>query len=68
MYSKNCTISDCSNMKRCGLYIRVSTDKQAKVEEDSLKAQNEFLARHVELKNKLDGAEWVVVDRYVQDG
>jgi len=55
-------------MKRCGLYIRVSTDKQAKVEEDSLKAQNEFLARHVELKNKLDGAEWVVVDRYVQDG
>lgn len=30
-------------MKRCGLYIRVSTDKQAKVEEGSLKAQDEPL-------------------------
>lgn len=30
-------------MKRCGLYIRVSTERQAKVEEGSLKAQNELL-------------------------
>jgi len=55
-------------MKRCGLYIRVSTDKQAKVEEGSLKAQNELLTRHIELKNKLGGEEWVVVDRYVDEG
>ena len=40
-------------MKRCGLYIRVSTERQAKVEEGSLKAQNELLTRRVELKNKL---------------
>jgi hypothetical protein len=52
-------------MKRCGLYIRVSTDRQAKVEEGSLKAQNELLTRHIELKNILGGEEWVVVDRYV---
>ena len=32
-------------MKHCGLYIRVSTDKQAKVEEGSLEAQKALLTR-----------------------
>ena len=44
-------------MKRCGLYIRVFTERQAKVEEGSLKAQNELLTRHIELKNTLNEEE-----------
>ena len=55
-------------MKRCGLYIRVSTDRQAKVEEGSLKNQDYLLTQHVELKNKLGPEPWVVVDRYVDEG
>ena len=41
-------------MKRCGLYIRVSTKRQAKVEEGSLKNQDQLLTQHVEIKNKLN--------------
>lgn len=55
-------------MKRCGLYIRVSTDRQAKVEEGSLKNQDHLLSQHVELKNKLGQEPWVVVERYVDEG
>ncbi|MBI3292420.1 MAG: recombinase family protein [Elusimicrobia bacterium] len=55
-------------MKRCGLYIRVSTDRQAKVAEGSLKAQDELLTRHIELKNRLASEEWVIVDRYIDEG
>ena len=55
-------------MKRCGLYIRVSTDRQAKVEEGSLKNQDQFLTQHVELKNKMNGEQWIIVERYVDEG
>ena len=56
-------------MKRCGLYIRVSTERQAKAEEGLLKVQNELLTRHIEVKNALHQRdEWVMVDRYVDEG
>jgi site-specific DNA recombinase len=55
-------------MKRCGLYIRVSTDRQAKVEEGSLKNQDQLLTQHVELKNKMDGEQWVIGERYIDEG
>jgi site-specific DNA recombinase len=55
-------------MKRCGLYIRVSTDRQAKVEEGSLKNQDHLLTQHVELKSKLGQEQWVIVERYVDEG
>src|SRR3990167_517903 len=55
-------------MKRCGLYIRVSTDRQAKVEEGSLKNQDQLLTQHVELKNKVNGEQWVIVERYIDEG
>ena len=32
-------------MKRCGLYIRVFTERQAKVEEGLLQVQDELLTR-----------------------
>ena len=55
-------------MKRCGLYIRVSTDRQAKVEEGSLKNQDQLLTQHAELKSKIGSEPWVIVDRYVDEG
>ena len=55
-------------MKRCGLYIRVSTERQAKVEEGSLKNQDQLLTQHVQIKSKLQEEEWLIVDRYVEEG
>ena len=55
-------------MKRCGLYIRVSTERQAKVEEGSLKNQDQLLTQHVEIKSKLQEEGWIIVDRYVDEG
>jgi len=55
-------------MKRCGLYIRVSTDRQVKVQEGSLKNQDQLLTQHVEFKNKLGQEQWTIVDRYVDEG
>ena len=49
-------------MKRCGLYIRVSTDRQAKVEEGSLKNQDQLLTQHIEIKNRLGPDQWVIVE------
>ena len=42
-------------MKRCGLYLRVSTDKQVKIEEGSLKNQDHLLTQHIELRGKMNG-------------
>ncbi len=55
-------------MKLCGLYIRVSTEKQASVEEGSLKNQDYLLTQHIELKSKLGNERWAIVERYVDDG
>ena len=55
-------------MKRCGFYIRVSTDRQVRVEEGSLKNQDYLLTQHVELKNKLGSEQWLIVERYVDEG
>ena len=55
-------------MKLCALYIRVSTDRQAKVEEGSLKNQEHALTRHVEMKNSFGQERWSIVDRYVDEG
>ena len=55
-------------MKKCGLYIRVSTDRQAKVEEGSLKNQDQLLTQHADFKSKISEDKWLIVDRYVDEG
>lgn len=55
-------------MKRCGLYIRVSTERQAKVEEGSLKNQDQLLTQHAELKSKILNEKWFIVERYIDEG
>jgi len=55
-------------MKRCGLYIRVSTERQAKVEEGSLKNQEQLLTAHIDIKSKVSKEQWAIVDRYIDEG
>ena len=55
-------------MKKIGFYIRVSTERQVKVVEGSLKNQDQLLTHHVEFKSKLSNEQWVIVDRYVDEG
>jgi len=55
-------------MKCCGLYIRVSTERQAKVEEGSLKNQDQLLTQHIELKSKISQENWTIVERYIDEG
>jgi site-specific DNA recombinase len=55
-------------MKLCGLYIRVSTEKQAKVEEGSLRNQDHHLTQHVSMKSQLGKEPWTIVERYVDEG
>ncbi|GAB4117314.1 MAG: recombinase family protein [Candidatus Caldatribacteriota bacterium] len=52
-------------MKKCGFVIRVSTDRQAKNKEGSLKNQLQRLRAHVEYKNVACGEQWVEVEKYI---
>ena len=52
-------------MKKCGLVVRVSTEKQASNEEGSLKNQLQRLRAHLEYKNKACGEQWDEVEQYV---
>lgn len=56
-------------MRRVGIYARVSTDEQARVEEGSLKNQVETLRRYVDGENLKHIGKWgTVIDVYVDDG
>ncbi len=55
-------------MKKCGFVVRVSTDRQARNKEGSLKNQLQRLRAHVEYKNVACGEEWVEVERYILEG
>ena len=52
-------------MKKCGLVIRVSTEKQASNEEGSLRNQLQRLRAHLEYKNTACGEQWDEVEEYV---
>ena len=55
-------------MKRCGLVIRVSTDRQARNKEGSLKNQLQRLRKHIEYKNVACGENWVEAGKYILKG
>jgi site-specific DNA recombinase len=46
-------------MRRVGLVVRVSTERQAASEEGSLKNQLQRLRQHIEYKRSVAGEEWV---------
>ena len=56
-------------MKKVAIYVRVSTDEQARVEEGSLKNQVEELKKYVEGENHKQNGNWGrIVDIYMDDG
>ena len=55
-------------MKNCGLIIRVSTDRQAKNEEGSLKNQLQRLQAHIVYKKSMGDEQWVEAEQYILKG
>jgi len=52
-------------MKKCGLAIRVSIDRQASNKEGSLKNQLQRLIAHIEYKNTTGEENWLDTEKYV---
>jgi DNA invertase Pin-like site-specific DNA recombinase len=58
-----------ATIHKCGLYTRVSTEEQVRVEEGSLKNQMLRLKRYVKAKNDMSNDdEWIVAVEYVEEG
>ncbi len=55
------------NTRKCGLYIRVSTLRQADVEDGSLDTQESKLKAYVDYENKSDGS-WEIAGIYREEG
>ena len=55
-------------MKRCGLVVRVSTDRQAKNKEGSLTNQLQRLRAHIDYKTNACGENWLESGTYVLKG
>ncbi len=55
--------------RKCALYARVSTFKQAMVEEGSLDTQLDLMRKRIEMENQADlENRWEVVDEYREEG
>ena len=55
--------------KKCGFYIRVSTEMQARVSEGSLKNQRLALEQSIVSRNAIDGeVKWEIIDYYIDEG
>jgi len=55
-------------MKRVGIYIRVSSEEQARIQEGSLVSQRHRLLEFIEFQNKRDANWGVLVDIYCDEG
>ena len=56
-------------MKRVGIYLRVSTEEQVRIQDGSLVSQKQRLIEFVELQNARSDSAWgVVVDFYCDEG
>ena len=55
-------------MKRIGIYLRVSTEEQARIVDGSLVSQRQRLIDFVEGQNRKDNGWGVVIDFYCDEG
>ena len=53
-----------NSIRRVGLVVRVSTDRQAENEEGSLKNQLQRLRQHVDYKRAVASEEWAEAEIY----
>ncbi len=54
--------------KACGLYLRVSTERQAQIKEGSLDTQLGTLKKYTEIKSTQGNGEWMVAEIYREEG
>ena len=54
-------------MKRVGIYLRVSTEEQARIQDGSLVSQKQRLIEYVDGQNRRDASWGVIVDFYCDD-
>lgn len=55
-------------MKRVGIYIRVSTEEQARIQDGSLVSQKNRLLEYIEFQNKREANWGTLVDIYCDEG
>ena len=55
-------------MRRCGIYIRVSTEEQARIQDGSLVSQKNRLVEYVEHQSKHNPSWGTIVDFYCDEG
>ncbi|MFH1423186.1 MAG: recombinase family protein [Planctomycetota bacterium] len=54
--------------RACGLYLRVSTERQALIKEGSLDTQQSTLTKYTEIKTSNSNEEWYVAEIYREEG
>ena len=60
--------ANCRERKACGLYLRVSTERQANIKEGSLDTQLSTLTKYTEIKTSNSDEEWYVAEVYREEG
>jgi site-specific DNA recombinase len=55
-------------MKRVGIYLRVSTEEQARIQDGSLVSQRQRAIEYVEAQNRKEGAWGTIADFYCDEG
>ena len=55
-------------MKKCGCYVRVSTDLQAMTKDGSLDTQISTLRKFTDIKSSTSGEPWEVTEVYREEG
>ena len=58
-----------ADVRMCALYGRVSTDRQARVQDGGLDTQFALMQKRVEYQNSLaPNSSWTIHDRYREEG
>ena len=65
---QNLNKNDQVERRACGLYLRVSTERQAQIKEGSLDTQQGTLKKFCEIKSSHGNEEWVVAEVYREEG
>ena len=54
--------------KRCALYGRVSTDRQARIQDGGLDTQFDLMRKYIEYENAKPDGEWQISEEYREEG
>ena len=54
--------------KKCALYGRVSTDRQARIQDGGLHTQFDLMRKYIEYENAKPDADWQIAEEYREEG